>query len=97
MNNWKAGDSFVFVQGDPNTGGVTGRHRWVLGSTGTIVALTAERQERFTVHCDLLPYPQNDRWGGWSVHPSWLAPLPGANEKTSWSECAWQPKELVTV
>ena len=38
--------------------------------------------------------PGDDEWSAYFTN---LKPIPPANETTTWSECVWQPKELVMV
>lgn len=97
--NWKVGDCFYFVRGAPGTGGGTGRHKWLIGTTGTVLATSAQTPGYFTVSADLLPYPHHDDWCGWSVHPSCLRRIPDdkhkrfheALNKTEWSDCEFNP------
>ena len=69
-HEWKVGDRFEFYA--PNAKKNIGVH----GTRGTIVSLTAQEEGKITVESDVKPYPNNDKWGGWAIHPRYLRPIP---------------------
>jgi len=86
--NWKAGDRAIMI------------NCVIIANEGQECTITGPMEEgidRITFEY-YMGWPIECATGLYVSYPHCLKPISyDGNEKTSWSECAWQPKELVVV
>jgi len=87
--NWKVGDrAVVYKDGSAHKNN---------GTLCTIVSLSAQKSGYYTIESDVVPYTDDDFWGGFAIRPEYLRPIYDGDEKTAWDDCVFVPQDLVFV
>ena len=89
--NWQAGDIAILV----NDGNVWGEGLSVMGCTCELIA-REPREHSFDGHETTTWHVEINGEAWWSAESTLRKPYDG-HETIAWSECAWQPDEVVTV
>ncbi len=51
----------------------------------------------YSVALDAYPHPEPEKYSGWLVQEKYLEPIYDGDQASSWSECAWRPREIERV